>query len=88
MHSRLRWHSLPHRCLPIPAKTNPGMVREQRKREEGWLREERKRAREWMRDHGYDHYPVPAYIPYVVEPVYPPEGITITRDGVEVWFTL
>jgi len=67
-------------------------AREQRKREEEWLREERKRAREWEREHGYEyeyeHFSYPVYVPYVVAPAYPPEGITITRDGIEVWLGL
>jgi len=69
-------------------KRQEEFAREQLKREKEWLREERKRAREFEREHGYDHYTVPAYVPYVIEPAYPSEGIAITRDGIDVWFTL
>jgi len=62
--------------------------REYRKHQQERAREQRKRAREWEREHRHHHHAVPAYMPYVAEPAYPSEGITITRDGIDVWFTL
>jgi hypothetical protein len=68
-------------------------AREWRKREEEQIREAHKRALEWEREHGHYHegYPIVAphvTVPYATVPAYPPEGITITRDGINVWFTL